>query len=390
VFWGRQDVDERRKQFVVRAASRKEEMRSLCREFEISLPTGYKWLNRYKATGRLDAVVEQSRRPHKSPNKTAPEIEQKVIELRKARPDWGAPKLQVLLKADKIELPVVTIHRILLRNALVRERDRHQQATLRYEREKPNELWQMDFKGMPPELSSEVLPLSVLDDHSRYIVGLRAMPGTKGEPVRSYLEQTFIENGVPEAMLVDHGTPWWNANHPWGLTTLAVWLMKQGIRLHFSGIRHPQTQGKVESLHRTIERAWRVRGGPADASGWPQWLHTIREEYTNVRPHQALDRATPASRWHPSAKKFSAHPDAWDYPSGAPVRSVNPSGQLQLANRHYTITRVLAKERVMLQPFAEEKIAVIYRNTIVREIDLRTGQSFPVSFNPYRELFSEA
>ena len=44
----------------------------------------------------------------------------------------------------------------------------------------------------------------------------------------------------------------------------------------------------------------------------------------------------------------------------------------------------------MLQPFADDKIAVIYRNTIVREIDVKTGESCPVSFNPYRELFTEA
>ena len=111
-------------------------------------------------------------------------------ELRLRYPDWGARKLQVLLGQDGIRLPASTIHRILLRHALVPENDRHRPAPQRFERATPNELWQMDFKG-PKSWHQPVGPLSVLDDHSRYVIALEALGSTHAGPVRERLERHF-------------------------------------------------------------------------------------------------------------------------------------------------------------------------------------------------------
>jgi len=147
--------------------------------------------------------------------------------------------------------------------------DRHQQAPQRFERSRPNELWQMDFKG-PRGWRRPVGPLSVLDDHSRYAIAMAATGGTRGEPVRMLLIQAFEQCGVPEAMLMDHGTPWWSMQAPSGHTSLALWLMRQGIGLHWSRIRHPQTQGKVERFHGSLLRALDKRGTPRHDTrpGW--------------------------------------------------------------------------------------------------------------------------
>src|SRR5207253_2955391 len=150
------------------------------------------------------------------------------------RPDWGARKLQVLLEQEGIELPVITVHRILLRHGLVRAQDRDRGAVKRFQRAVPNQLWQMDFKS-PVGWEAPVGPLSVVDDHSRYAVALEGTWSSQAEPVRERLEQTFQECGVPEAILMDHGTPWWNMKAITGSTWLTLWLMKQGIRLYFSG-----------------------------------------------------------------------------------------------------------------------------------------------------------
>src|SRR5205809_996268 len=101
------------------------------------------------------------------------------------------------------------------------------------------------------------VPLSILDDHSRYVLALEQLGSTQMHGVQATLETTFQQCGVPEAMLMDHGTPWWNAASPWGLTEVAVWIMRQGVRLMFSGIRHPQTQGKVERMHGALQQAAR-------------------------------------------------------------------------------------------------------------------------------------
>lgn len=256
--WRLVGVQDQRVEFVVRA-SRGECLSSLCREFGIARPTGYLWLKRFREQG-VAGVRELRRRPRLSPRRTAETIEARIVELRRQRPDWGARKLAVLLQRDGIELPVITVHRVLLRHDLVLDRERRRQAMGRFEREAPNQLWQMDFKGQKGA-DAAIGPLSVLDDHSRYLVALEQTGTTRGEVVRERLEGIFGRNGVPDSMLMDHGVPWWNASSSKGWTQLSVWLMRQGIRCCFSGIGHPQTQGKVERFHGAV-------GAGQATSGW--------------------------------------------------------------------------------------------------------------------------
>src|SRR5450432_186704 len=143
----------------------------------------------------------------------------------------GSPQAARAVAAPGTELPHNTIHRILRRYDLVREEQRGAAAWQRFKRSRPNELWQMDFKG-PKGWPQPVGPLSVLDDHSRYLIALAATGTTQGEPVRQQLEEAFQRCGVPEEMLMDHGSPWWGHLAPLGYTHLALWLMRQGIRLH--------------------------------------------------------------------------------------------------------------------------------------------------------------
>ena len=128
MIWKAVDVSEQRVKFAIRASSGQEEMKALCQEFEISRPTGYSWLKRYRECERLQELAEVSRRPHCSPKQTGAEKEQRVIASRQQYPDWGARKLVELLKREQIEIPRITVHRILLRNGLVRDRDRHRKA----------------------------------------------------------------------------------------------------------------------------------------------------------------------------------------------------------------------------------------------------------------------
>jgi transposase InsO family protein len=258
--WKTMDVEEQKVKFVVAATRQEKSFTALCQEFGISRPTGCLWRKRYQDAG-LAGMAERSRRPRRSPARTSAELEQRVVEIRQRYPDWGARKLQVLLAREQVELTRSTVHRILLRHDMVREQDRHPQALQRFERGAPNELWQMDFKS-PKGWNAATGPLSVLDDRSRYLLVLHAVWTTHAELVREQLETAFLSCGVPHAMLMDHGIPWWSARAPTGATYLTVWLMKQGIQLHWSGFRHPQTQGKVERFHGALERALQARGAP--------------------------------------------------------------------------------------------------------------------------------
>jgi transposase InsO family protein len=371
--WKTMEAEEQKVQFVVAASWQEKSMTALCEEFGISRPTGYLWWRRYQDAG-LAGIAEHSRRPKQSPQRTAAELEQRVVELRRRYPDWGARKLQVLLARDQIELARSTIHRILLRHDLVRDPERRRQAPGRFQRGTPNELWQMDFKS-PKGWNAAVGPLSVLDDCSRYVLVLQAVWTNHGELVREQLESAFTTYGVPQAMLMDHGIPWWSERAPSGATRLTVWLMKQGIRLHWSGYRHPQTQGKVERFHGALERALQLRPVPRQQ---PQaWLDEFRWEHNHVRPHEALDMQTPASVWRRSERRYDPHPPRWEYPAGAKVLKVGHQGTLDAFGIRWKIAKALIGESVQLERVGQ-RVLVFYCRTLIRELDLQNQSSIAV------------
>jgi transposase InsO family protein len=376
--WKQMEVRQQRVEFVVRALRNAEPLAELCREFGISRPTGYLWMGRYREGG-VAAIEERSRRPHGSPTQTSPELEARIAALRRFYPDWGARKLSVLLGREGIELPSSTVHRVLLRHGLVRDQDRHQAAVTRFEREQPNELWQMDFKG-PKNWPKASTALSVIDDHSRYVVALEATARPEGRLVRQHLERAFGECGLPEAMLMDHGIPWWNWQSFAGSTQLGLWLMRQGIRLCFARVRHPQTQGKVERFHGSLERALNCRGVPAEDH--QQWLDAFRREHNYIRPHEALDMQTPASRWRPSSRRYNPNPPAWEYPEGTWTLKVDNHGTIDIHEQTYRIAKSLIGERVRIVP-VEQRFLVYYCNTLIRELDPMTKRSTIVDY--YRE-----
>jgi transposase InsO family protein len=198
-------------------------------------------------------------------------VTDEIKALRSRWPDWGAGKLLHKLRERNSEfgsLSRCTVHRILLREGLVRERNSHPPATGSFQREEPNQLWQMDFKG-PKGFLKRSGPLSVMDDHSRYLLALQHLENGRIASVQGCLQRIFRDCGLSDAMLMEHGTPWWNANENWGWTELTVWLMRQGIRIYLSGYRHPQTQGKVERMHGVLTAAIRERVSmPISKAGW--------------------------------------------------------------------------------------------------------------------------
>ena len=362
-------VEEQRMQFVIRAVSGQEPMAALCREFGIARPTGYLWRKRYRQTGSLTQLAERSRRPHDSPRRTEAGKQQRVVALRQ-QTGWGARKLQVLLREEEqIALGVRTIHRILERHHLVSE-DAHSPALERFQRSEPNELWQMDSKGKYPLRDGECHPLSILDDHSRYAVGLHALPKLTSQEAYPCLLETFHNYGVPQAMLMDRGSLWWSAWNGWGLTRLSVQLIEQGIRLLYGRVRHPQTQGKVERFHRTLGQALRHRGVPQRFAQWPAALAEFRECYNQRRPHEALGMKRPVERYQPSPRSYQERVRAWEYPTGSEVQRLNSQGMLTEQGQRWFVCGALAGQRVQVERF-DGKLLVSYRHMYIREIDFK-------------------
>lgn len=371
--WKSTSVDEQRIAFVVRASETGANVSALCREFGVSRRTGYRWLDRYRSVGSLRGLSELSRRPLHSPDRTPAELEARVIALRDQY-DWGGRKLQVLLRREGIDLSESTINRILKRYGLVAPWRSHRPAVRRFERERCNELWQMDFKGDYRLDRGRCYPLSLLDDHSRYVVGLYAVSELDTATVEHCLVSTFERYGVPEAMLMDHGIPWWGNSNAKGLTRLSVGLLRQNIRLCFSGIRHPQTQGKVERFHRTLSDDLRHRGIPTTMPAFQQQLNRFRDLYNQVRPHEALNMTVPQESYTASLRTYNPMPPEWEYPSGSTVRRLNPQGCLEYNRQRLFVCEALAGEQVRLERL-NNKLVVQYRHMYIREIDIKTRAS---------------
>ena len=198
-----------RQEFVMLASGDGANHALLCRRFGISRKTGYKWLERFRAEG-APALAEQSRRPRHSPMRTSPAVEQALLNLRDAHPAWGARKLRRRLQnVGWQDLPCPsTVQAILVRHGRIdpAESSKHQ-PWVRFEHARPNELWQMDFKGHFAVGSVRCHPLTVLDDHSRFNLCLQACANEQGSTVQAHLHQTFDRYGLPQRIAVDNGSP---------------------------------------------------------------------------------------------------------------------------------------------------------------------------------------
>jgi len=374
--WKRMDVDEERMRFVIRAVSGQEQMAVLCREFGISRPTGYLWRRRYCENRSLGDLAEHSRRPRRSPGRTACWKEERVVAARQ-QTGWGAKKLRVLLRdEEQLVLPVRTIHRILQRQELISAVS-HGAAPQRFERSTTNELWQTDTKGKYPLADGKCQALSILDDHSRYAVGLYALPKLMAAQAYPCLVQTVRSYGVPQAMLMDHGSLWWATTSGWGLTQLWLRLIEQGIRLLYGRVAHPQTQGTVERFHRTLGEALRHRSVPEKFAAWPAALAEFQQSYNERRPHEALHMPRPAECYRPSARKYQEQVRPWEYPAGSDVRRLNGAGSVSDAGRRWFVCAALADQYVRVERF-DGKLLVSYRNMYIREIDLARTRTRPL------------
>lgn len=367
--WEKTDMGEQRVKFVVRAASGKEPMSALCREFGVSRPTGYRWRRRFQQAGSVTAMVERSRRPEHSPAQTERRKEERVVALRQEH-GWGAKKLEVLLREEGQLLTAITINRILKRRGLVRKKDSHAPAVQRFERAQPNELWQMDGKGAYGGSDGMCYPLSILDDHSRYVVGLYGLRAFTAEEIYPCMVRTFERYGVPEAMLMDRGSVWWGTKNGYGLTWLSVRMIEQGIGLHYGRVHHPQTQGKVERFHRTLDEALRYHGKPRRLAEWPGALEEFRRIYNEHRPHEALEMKRPMERYRVSARSYQAQPKPWEYPLGSVVRKLNAKGVLDWEGQQWFVCEALVERQVRVEEIGE-LLLVSFRHMYVREINRR-------------------
>jgi transposase InsO family protein len=376
--WQKVSIMDQRREFVALACVDGANRRELCRRFGISPPVGYKWLAR-AAQGDA-ALADRSRRPHASPAQSDASIEAPVLAVRDAHPAWGARKIERVLIRDGQEPPALsTIHAILRRNGRVAPPPgKPGRPWQRFEKDAPNRLWQMDFKGhMPLGRGGDCHPLTVIDDHSRYAVCLQACANEQANTVQNAMTRTFERYGLPEFILADNGSPWGDGPYR-GWTRFGVWLLKLGIGLHHGRPYHPQTHGKNERFNRTLKAevfAMRCFQSLGDAQ---RALDEWRTVYNLERPHEALGQQVPASRYAPSPRAMPHTVPVVEYDDGEIVRTVSsPGSHISFKGRRWRMPQAFRGERVAIRPTAKDGLyAVCFGAHQIAKIDLNDSVSY--------------
>jgi len=371
--WATADLMEVREEFVQLAAQQGVAFGEHCRRFGISRPTGYKWRRRYAVEGAA-GLQDRSRQPHRSPGQTRPELEAAVLALRDQHPAWGGRKLAARLRAlGQAEVPAPsTITAILRRHGrLAPASAGRPRAWQRFEHPYPNALWQMDFKGRVPCGGAWCLPLTVLDDHSRYAVALVACPDQQTETVQASLTAAFQHYGLPDRLLVDNGAPWgdsWEQRY----TRLTVWLLRLGVPVSHARPYHPQTLGKDERFHGTLQRELLVGPPFPDLAHSQQAFDRWRAVYNHQRPHEALGDAVPASRYRPSARPFPASLPPIDYGPADAVRKVQHRGWVSFQGRPFRLPKAFRGYSVAFRPTRQDGVwDIFFGAQRLARVDLR-------------------
>lgn len=368
--WRESTLVSERREFIQFATTGQVSLSELCRRHGVSRVTGYKWLSR---AAQGDGLADRSRRPRRSPARTAEATETLVCRLRQEHPAWGGRKLHHFLRRAGIQpLPAPsTVNSILRRNDLLDPNRKQTRDWLRFEAEAPNRLWQMDFKGPIETQAGPCHALTVLDDYSRFNLCLGICPDQRRDTVQTQLTHAFRRYGLPDCLLCDNGPPWGSGYTGQPFTRLAAWLIRRGIAVSHGRPYHPQTQGKDERFHLTLSLELLK---PSPVWHRPDELalaaQSWREVYNHLRPHEALGHEPPASRYSPSARTYREQLAPIEYAPDDLRRTVQQGGHISFRGRLYLVSRAFAGEPVALRAVADGVWDVYYCFQRVSRINL--------------------
>jgi transposase InsO family protein len=324
--------------------------------FGVTRQSVHRWLRRY-AVGGLAGLVDQSTVPGSCPHQMSPEVEARIVELRREHPGWGPRTIGHWLGREGVEpLPArSSIYRCLVRHGLVtpEARKRRRSDYKRWERARAMELWQMDIVGGLQLIEGgEAKVVTGVDDHSRFCVSAMVVARATARPTCEALALAMRRHGVPAQILTDNGKVFTGRFGPGTGEVLFDRICREnGIKHLLTAPRSPTTTGKVERFHRTLRGeflAGRVFESIVDAQAQ---LDVWVEFYNHQRPHQGIGMVAPVERFRlatpePAVIELEgAAPDTTIQPPTA-ARRVNPAGQISFAAARYRAGRWLAGETV--------------------------------------------
>ena len=373
--WSAKNIMDQRFEFVLRSFDSRVPFNELCKEYNISRKTGYKWRKRFLDEG-YDGMYDRSRRPKSSPGSLDEDVVCELLRLKYKYPNWGARKIGAIYQRCHGKMPSESsIKRIFDKAGLVKKRRKRrklneQRLQCRKVSERPNHIWTVDFKGWWLTTDKERCePLTIRDDFSRFLLDVRAMPNSRTENVKNVFEKAFEVYGIPDIIRSDNGTPFAASNSPFGLSRLSAWWLALGISLDRIDPGCPYQNGGHERMHLDIKRD--LQGKITGDKHEHQMAFDIwRNEYNYERPHEALNMQMPADIYSKSSKKYEEMDI--EYPYGIEPRAVNSNGCIKIHSKSYFLTRALTGFTVGIEE-KEEVYILWFDNLRLAEIDIKNG-----------------
>lgn len=376
--WKETEAMNERMEMINQYVNEGESVSELSRWYGVSRKTVYKWITRYEQLG-VKGLEEQSRAPHEHPQAISEQMEKRILEWKARKPLWGAPKIHAQL-VGLADCPCEsTVSNVLARHGLVSRQQPRRKAT---PSASPlghctgiNQLWCADLKGhFRMGNGQRCDPLTISDAHSRYLLCCQGLvESTSSLVMKPLFIATFRENGLPDAMRTDNGSPFASIGLG-GLSALSVWWLDLGIRLERIEPGKPQQNSRHERMHRTLKQA--TASPPRyNLKQQQQAFEEFRQEYNQERPHESLGQKPPASVYNPSARNYpESKLQPWDYPELWAKRVVRPEGRIRWQGQLINITRALCGREVGLEPIEEDRWAIHYRSLRLGVWDKRKGR----------------
>ena len=363
-------MDERRR-MVLKVLDGTLSVSAAAREFGVSRPTVRDWVNRAKLEG-VETMGERSRRPISVPREADPAVVEQVLSLAKEYEDWGARKIWALMGKHNAPVCERTVDRILGKHGRrILPPKKPQEPTIRFEKENPNEQLQVDFKKMGPR-QNRFLVLSVIDDCSRFVLGLQEVPDETLYSCWHVMWNVFGEYGLPQSILCDNGSCFRN-NATWRWSQFDLRLMLLDVHPAHGRPYHPQTQGKVERFHETLE--WELGRKLGKHDELTPLMEAFRARYNWVRPHEAIDLEVPGSVYKPSTRQRPSNMPEPFFPKGSIIRKVGMDGFISFKGKRHNLGRALIGQPIGLLYDTFESPKVVWGNFILGRLsDFETGK----------------
>lgn len=308
----------------------------VARDYGVSRRWVITLVQRFIAEGEA-GLQPRSRRPRSSPTRTATDLEDEIVAIRKNLAkhghEAGAATIAAHLTRRHGASPAVsTVWRILTARGFVtpQPHKRPKSSYVRFEAAQPNERWQVDITHWPLADGTDTEICNWLDDHSRYCLASTAAPVFTAPAVDAAYRASAAQHGDPAQVLTDNGAVFTGRYRGAGRVALEVTLHARGVVLSHSRPYHPQTCGQVERFHQTQKNWLATQPRARTTAALQRQLDTFGDYYNHVRPHRALGRRTPA-------EAYAARPKA--AASGIPLigghfrvrhDKIDPTGKLTL------------------------------------------------------------